>query len=253
MITADLTGRKALITGAASGIGFGTAKLFARLGAMVAINDLPDNPRLEEAVAVIMAAGGRAIAAPGNVGDPVEARTMARKAAEDMGGMDYLINNAATPGTKSTIPATDFDRQDEAFWQRLVSVNQIGPFRCLQAVSPFLKAAHGAVVNTTSIGGFGGGASSSVYASTKAALINLTKEWARALGPEVRVNAIAPGMVDSDWECRFPESAYTSALERAPLHRIGTASDYAEVILFLCAGAGYVTGHTIVVDGGLTC
>jgi 3-oxoacyl-[acyl-carrier protein] reductase len=168
-----------------------------------------------------------------------------------MDGLDYLVNNAATPGTRTPIPPADLDRQDEAFWLRLLSINQIGPFRCLRAAAPYLKASRGAVVNTASISGFGGGGSSSVYCSTKAALINLTKEWARALGPEVRVNAIAPGMVDSDWECRFPTDE--AAMNRMPLRRVGRPEDYAEVILFLCAGAGYVTGHTVVVDGGLTC
>jgi 3-oxoacyl-[acyl-carrier protein] reductase len=251
MISADLSGKRALITGAASGIGFGTAELFARLGATVAINDLPGNPRLDQAVAAIAAAGGKAIAAPGNVGDAEDARAMVRRAAEAMDGLDYLVNNAATPGTRTPIPPADLDRQDEAFWLRLLSINQIGPFRCLHAAAPYLKASRGAVVNTASISGFGGGGSSSVYCSTKAALINLTKEWARALGPEVRVNAIAPGMVDSDWECRFPTDE--AAMNRMPLRRVGRPQDYAEVILFLCAGAGYVTGHTVVVDGGLTC
>ncbi|MSP83791.1 MAG: SDR family oxidoreductase [Alphaproteobacteria bacterium] len=253
MITADLKGKKALVTGAASGIGFGTAQLFARLGATVAINDLPGNPRLDEAVQAITAAGGRAIAAPGNVGDAEGAGAMVRQAAEALGGLDYLINNAAIPGTRSPIPPSDFDRQDEAFWLRLLSINQIGPYRCLKAAAPYLKASRGAVVNTASISGFGGGGSSSVYCSTKAAIINLTKEWAKALGPEVRVNAIAPGMVESDWECRFPEEDQAAGLKRMPLRRAGTPADYAEVMLFLCAGAGYVTGHTVVVDGGITC
>lgn len=251
MITADLKGKKALITGAASGIGLGTARLFARLGARVALNDLAGNPRLDEAVAGLRAAGHDVLAAPGNVGE-ADARAMVRAAAEAMGGLDYLVNNAATPGTREPIPPGDLDAQTEDFWQRLLAVNLVGPFRCVHAARPYLKVARGAVVNTASISGFGGGGSSSVYCATKAALINLTKEWARALGPEVRVNAIAPGMVESDWECRFPEADIRAGLARAPLHRVGTPDDYAEAILYLCAGASYVTGHTLVVDGGLT-
>lgn len=252
MITADLRGRRALITGAASGIGLGTATLFARLGCAVALNDVPGNNRLDEAVGRLKAEGLDARAAPGDVGDATGARAMVRGAAEAMGGLDFLVNNAATPGTRSPIPPSDLEAQSEAFWQRLLSINLIGPFRCMHAAEPHLRAARGAIVNTASISGFGGGGSSSVYCATKAGLINLTKEWARALGPDVRVNAIAPGMVESDWECRFSDDSYERGIASAPLRRIGTPADYAEAILYLCAGAGYVTGHTLVVDGGLT-
>ena len=135
--------------------------------------------------------------------------------------------------------------------QNFLSVNLIGPFRCTHAAAPYLRAAKGAVVNTASISGYGGGGSSSPYSCTKAGLINLTRELARGLAPEVRVNAIAPGMVNSDWECRFDENHRESALKRMPLQRAGDPEDYAEVIFFLCAGATYVTGQTITVDGGL--
>ncbi len=252
MITADLKGKKALVTGAASGIGLDTASLFAGLGATVALNDVPGNPRLDAEVARLKGQGLAVRAAPGDVGEALGARAMVRGAAEAMGGLDYLVNNAATPGTRSPIAPGDLDAQDEAFWQRLLSINLIGPFRCVHAAAPYLRASRGAIVNTASISGFGGGGSSSVYCATKAGLINLTREWARALGPEVRVNAIAPGMVDSDWMCRFSEEGTRDGIARAPLHRVGTPADYAEVILFLCAGAGYVTGQTIIVDGGLT-
>ncbi len=140
---------------------------------------------------------------------------------------------------------------DEAFWAKLVAVNQIGPYRCLKAAAPHLKQAGGAVVNVASTAGLGRGASSSVYAATKAALILLTIEWAHALGPAVRVNAIAPTIVDgSGWECRFDAATLAEMVAKLPLRRAGKPDDYAEVIFYLLAGAGYITGQTIVLDGG---
>ncbi len=251
MLTADLTGKKALVTGAASGIGLATVTLFARMGATVALNDRAGNPRLDEEVARLVADGLEVVAAPGDVGDADDARAMVQRAAEAMGGLDYLVNNAATPGTTTPIPPGDLDAQSEEFWEHLRSVNLKGPFRCTHAAAPYLRAARGAVVNTTSISAFGGGGSSTPYCVTKAGLVNLTQELARGLAPEVRVNAIAPGLVESDWQCRWDEDWRAQTIARTPLERPGEPDDYAEVILFLCAGAAYVTGQTISVDGGL--
>jgi 3-oxoacyl-[acyl-carrier protein] reductase len=140
---------------------------------------------------------------------------------------------------------------DEAFWAKLVSINQVGPYRCIKAAAPHLKMARGAVVNVASTAGLGYGGSSSVYAATKAALILLTTEWAYALGPEVRVNAIAPNIVDgSNWDCKFDPAALVETVSKLPLKRAGKPEDYAEVIFYLLAGAGYITGQCIVVDGG---
>jgi 3-oxoacyl-[acyl-carrier protein] reductase len=251
MITADLRGKAALVTGGASGIGLATVEKLAACGARVAINDLPGSEKLAREVGRLHRLGREVHACPGNVGDPADAPRMVKDAAEKLGGLDYLVNNAATPGTTSPIPVDDFARMDEAFWQKLVSINQIGPYRCVAAAAPFLKKSHGAVVNVASTAGLGHGASSSVYAATKAALILLTKEWARALGPEVRVNAIAPHIVEgSGWDCKFKPEDIAKAITRIPLRRAGRPDDYAEVIFFLLAGAGYISGETIVVNGG---
>lgn len=251
MITADLSGKVAFVTGGASGIGLATVERLARNGAKVAINDLGSNPRLEQETARLASAGYDVRAFAGDVSKPEDVDAMITAAVRYFGRLDFLVNNAATPGTSTPIPLDDFERQDEAFWAKLISINQIGPYRCLKAAAPHLRQAKGAVVNVASTAGLGYGGSSSVYAATKAALILLTNEWAHALGPDVRVNAIAPNVVDgSGWDCRFDPAALAKHVAKLPLRRAGKPEDYAEVIFYLLAGAGYITGQTIVVDGG---
>ena len=246
----DLSSKKVLVTGGAAGIGLATVEAFLRCGASVAINDLPGD-KLDTLVAKLSEAGHSVFAAPGDVGSPEGAEAMVAKAIAQLGGLDYLVNNAATPGTTTPIPAGDFERQTESFWNKILGVNLLGPFRCTQAAAKALGESGGAIVNTASISAYGGGGSSSPYCASKAALISLTREWARALAPQVRVNAIAPGIVDSEWMCRFEDSDFDQATA-VPLQRAGTPEEYAEAILFLAAGAGYVNGQTLTVDGGLT-
>jgi len=251
MISANLENKTALITGAASGIGFATAELFASCGCTVAMNDLPGNERLTQSLSALLDKGYQVIAAPGDTGNESSASTMVSRAIEKLNGLDFLINNAGTPGTRSPIPPNDLITPDAAFWTQLLSVNLLGPWHCTKAAISSLRDNSGAIVNTASIAGMFGNGSSSTYCATKAALISLTREHARAFGPEVRVNAIAPGVVESDWECRFERNE--AMLANIPMKRSGLPQDYAEAILFLCAGGSYITGHTLVVDGGLTC
>jgi 3-oxoacyl-[acyl-carrier protein] reductase len=251
-ISADLRGKRLLITGAASGIGLATAELFAACGARVAINDLARNEALAREVARLRSAGRDVLAAPGDVGDAMDAARLVEAAVRELGGLDFLVNNAATPGTREAIAPADLERLDEPFWARLLSVNLVGPFRCIRAAAPHLKAARGAIVNVASTAAFGAGGSSMAYGATKAALVLLTRELAKGLGPQVRVNAIAPGWVGgTNWDCRWTPDEAATAAQRLPLGRVGEPADFAEPILYLCAGAGYVTGQTLVVDGGL--
>jgi 3-oxoacyl-[acyl-carrier protein] reductase len=252
MITYDLAGKAALVTGGASGIGLATAAMLARNGATVAVNFLPDDPRGAEAVARLAAAGAKAIAAPGNVGDARDCERMVKQAVADLGRLDLLVANAGTPGTRRKIEPRELDLITEELWNTLLQVNLLGVFRCAKAAAPALKAARGAIVNTASIAGLGRAGSSLTYSATKAGVVSLTQNLARALGPQVRVNAVAPGSVDSNWMVEWTGEQQRAAAEGAVLKRRCTPDDIAEVVVFLGFGAAMVTGQTIVVDGGLT-
>lgn len=252
MISADLSGKTVLVTGGASGIGLATVEIFARCGATVALNHLPDDPRGAAEVARLKSLGHKIVSAPGNVAQPVEAESMTIRAIEALGRLDFLVNNAGTPATPVPIPFAELDRLTEGFWQSILNTNLIGPFRCTHAAAPALKAACGAICSTASIAGVQGSGSSIPYAASKAGVINLTRSLARALAPEIRVNAVAPGFVDSPWNREWPADRKAESVARTPLKRACKPEDIAEAIFFLCAGAAMVTGQTLIVDGGLT-
>jgi 3-oxoacyl-[acyl-carrier protein] reductase len=252
MISADLTGKAALITGAASGIGLAAVEIFSRCGATVALNHLPDDPRGPAAVERFKAEGRRVVAAPGDVARPGQAERMVASAIDGLGRLDFLVNNAGTPATPTPIPFSDLDALTEDFWSTILTTNLIGPFRCAHAAVPALRAAQGAICNTASIAGVMGSGSSIPYATSKAGLINLTRSLARTLAPEIRVNAVAPGFVDSPWNKDWPADRKQTSIERTPLNRACKPEDIAETMFFLCAGAAMITGQTVIVDGGLT-
>jgi len=252
MISYDLAGKTALVTGGASGIGLSTVTMLGRNGATVAVNFLADDPRGADTVARLKADGIKAIAAPGNVGDAADCARMVGKATDDLGRLDLLVSNAGTPGTKRKIEPREIDLITEELFNTLLQVNLLGVFRCAKAAAPALKAARGAAVNTASIAGLGRAGSSLAYSATKAGVVSLTQNLARALSPEVRVNAVAPGAVDSTWMVEWTDQQRHASIENALLKRRCTTDDIAEVILFLGFGAAMVTGQTIVVDGGLT-
>ena len=252
MITADLSGKTALVTGGASGIGLATVEAFARCGATVALNHLPDDTRGMQQIERLKGQGHRVISAPGNVSKPGEAEAMTSRAIDALGRLDFLVNNAGTPATPAPIPFAEPNRLTEDFWQTILNTNLIGPFRCAHAAVGALKAARGAICSTASIAGVQGSGSSIPYATSKAGVINLTRSLARTLAPEIRVNAVAPGFVDSPWNKDWPADRKEQSIERTPLKRACKPEDIAEVIFFLCAGAAMVTGQTVIVDGGLT-
>jgi 3-oxoacyl-[acyl-carrier protein] reductase len=150
------------------------------------------------------------------------------------------------------IDFADLDEMIEEFWGGILSTNLIGPFRCTRAAAGALRQARGAVVSTASIAGLNAIGSSIAYGASKAGLINMTRNLARALAPDVRVNAVAPGLVDSPWTKDWPTDRKQAAIDKTPLRRMCKPEDIAEAMFFLAAGGAMITGQTLVVDGGLS-
>ncbi len=249
MISADLSGKRALVTGGASGIGLATVKALARCGARVAVNHLPDDANAIGTVKDLSGSNEGMISAPGDVSKADEAGRMVERAITDLGGLDILINNAGTPGTREPIELGDFDGMTEELWQTIISTNLVGPFRCAKSAAPTLKSSRGCIVNTASIAGLGGKASSLAYACSKAGLINLTRNLAKTLAPEVRVNAVAPGLTRTPWTDPWPAERKSRSIAAAALQKMVEPEDIADAMIFLSVQQA-ITGQTIVVDCG---
>ncbi len=250
LVQFTLEGKCALVTGGASGIGKATVELLAKSGCAVAINDLSLDARLTKLVDQLSKLGHKVCAVPGDVSNKQSANRIVSDAIDKLGRLDYLVNNAGTPNTASVIPASDLDAMDENFWERILSVNLLGPFWIARAAANELKKTRGCVVNTISVSAYHGGGSSLAYSVSKSGLTGLTRELARGLAPDVRVNGIAPGLVDSDWQCEFGD-VERYAKQHVPLQTVGQPEDYAQTIVYLCTGAKYITGEVVMVAGGM--
>ena len=252
MISYDLKGQRVLITGAASGIGLAAATRMCGFGAKVAINYLPNDERGISAVERLKSQGCKVVGAPGDVSNLESSTQMVNQAVAALGGLDVLVNNAGVPGVREPVPLPDLDAIGEDLWRLLIETNLLSVFRCSKLAAPHLKASKGGIVNVSSISGLGSSASSIAYAAAKAGVVNLTKNLAKALAPEVRVNSVAPGQVESAWPVTNSEARRADLLRKTPLKRFCTADDIADVILFLSFGSPIMTGSIVVADAGLS-
>ena len=247
----DLTGKVAIITGAASGIGRATAITLAESGAAVTINYRRNENDAELLCKQILSTGGRAITVQADVTRASDVAALITRATEEFGPVDVLVNNAG-----SLIERLRILELTEERWDEVMDLNLKSAFLCSRAVVPaMIERKAGAIINLSSIAGRNGGALGSIHYSTaKGGLITFTKGLAKELAPfGVRVNAVSPGVIDTPYHEQFssPEMMknYVNAI---PLGRVGKPGEVAKVIAFLASdAASYLAGETIEINGGM--
>jgi pteridine reductase len=238
----ELTGRVGLVTGAGKRLGRAVALRLAQEGADVAVHYRGSEKEAAEVVAEIEKLGRRAVAIAAELASVDEIRKLVQNTAHEFGRLDILVNSAANFLPSSVISTT------EEIWDGSLDTNLKAPFFCSQAAAPWLKRSNGVIINFVDTSGISGWPGYVAHSVSKAGLIMLTKTLAKALAPEVRVNAIAPGTVTMpgdppDWEREF--------VQLAPLKRSGTPADVADAVVYL-VNAKFLTGHTLLLDGGKT-
>lgn len=242
-----VAGMVALITGGVTGIGRAVAEGLAREGARgVVVNYSRSEAEANETVAALNALGTDAMAVKADVSDAAQVKDMVAKVVEKYGRIDILVNNAAWTRFAS------WDEVDEELWNRTLAVNLNGPFHTIKAVTPFMRAqGNGRIVNVSSMGGMAPVGSSGAYSVSKAGLNHLTRVAAKALGPEIRVNAVLPGLVRTRWNAGRPPEAAQAQIDAAPLKTAGTPEDIANAVLYFASDESrFVTGQCLVIDGG---
>jgi NAD(P)-dependent dehydrogenase (short-subunit alcohol dehydrogenase family) len=252
----DLNGRVSLVTGGAGGIGGAVVRALAKAGVGgVAVNYRKSSKEAEDLAAEIERSGVKALAVQANIQNDAQVRAMIGRVRDHFGRLDIVINNA---GVTHWVKLADLDGLTDAIWDEILDVNVKGAFRCARAAAPLLEATGGMIVNVSSISGVLAPStmSSLAYGTAKAALIYMTKGLAVAMAPKVRVNCVAPAFTDTPWMSQHFGAEYQQVIAKAaagyPLQRIATADDIAGAILGLITGGDFVTGQTLLVDGGLS-
>ena len=243
----------ALVTGASSGIGRSAAVALANAGFDVVINYSRNEAGANETARFAEAAGATTLVYRCDVAEDAEVKAMLAATKETFGRLDALINNA---GITVDTPPKDMDEIDVGDWNRVFAVNVLSIFLVTRAAAPMLRESRGAIVNTNSVAGLRPALQPLPYAASKAAVANLTKTLATTLGPEIRVNGVAPGWMEGEWMERALGDNYEGLMSRraryTPLERNVTPDDVAETMLSLIVGNRMVTGEIITVDGGFT-
>lgn len=243
-----------IVTGSATGTGAACAVQLARKGCRVVVNFTRSESEAAATVEQCRATGAEAIAVRADVAADADCRALARAALDKWGRIDGLINNA---GITKFAPAADLDALDAGDFQRIYAVNVIGPYQMIRACAPAMKEQQaGAIVNVSSISGVMGIGSSTAYVASKGALNAMTLALARSLAPQIRVNAVCPGLIETRWHLsRFSPEDYAkfkAGYEKSvPLAKAASPEDIAEVAVWLLEGAAQITGEIIMVDGGL--
>ena len=245
--------KTAIITGSATGVGAATALGLAQRGYDVLINYSKSEREAKDAEAACRAAGADTLLVRGDVAEDADCRAIVEAAVGRWKRLDALVNNA---GITTFAGSANWDALDADTFQRIVGVNVVGTFQMIRAAVPHLKAANGAIVNVSSIAGALGIGSSVPYVASKGAVNSMTLHLARALAPEIRVNAVCPGLITTRW---FVEGIGQEAADKlraqyertVPLGRACTAEDVAESVIWLVDAARTVTGELILLDSGM--
>jgi 3-oxoacyl-[acyl-carrier protein] reductase/pteridine reductase len=239
----ELQGRSALVTGAARRIGRAIALGLARAGANVAITYLQSNSDAERTRRELEACGVRALAIPCDVRDEKSVQTAVRQVVRDFGRLDLLVNNAALYQT------VELEKITVAQWDDMFATNTRGPFLVSRAALKALQKSQGRIINIGSLGGARPWAEHAHYCASKAALVLLTAIMAKAWAPHVAVNCVAPGMIRMSPNPPSPFLRRIAA--KTPMQRAGAAADVVDAVLFFAAASKFITGQTLLVDGGL--
>jgi 3-oxoacyl-[acyl-carrier protein] reductase len=240
----DLSGKKALVTGASGGIGEAVARTLHAAGAIVGLH----GTRVEKLEALAAELGERAHAFPANLSDRAEVKALAAKAEADLGGVDILVNNAGI--TRDGL----FVRMSDADWDAVMEVNLNAAFILTRELThPMMRRRWGRIVNITSVVGVTGNPGQANYCASKAGMIGFSKSLAQEIASRsITVNCVAPGFIDSAMTGKLNDKQREAILGAIPMKRMGTGDEIASAVLFLASpDAGYVTGQTIHVNGGM--